>query len=628
MLKEAVLFALPFVTAGFFSWLQRSEEVDLALNTAAQTLQHYETKQFGECWTAAVQNVKNGCGRGATEQERGKLAVGMANCHFRLSGLPTYSCSPQMTVEECTKGMATSDIAFNTYSLYSTHIDTMCFYIENVMFKQNTDERIERLMTAAKDTVDAMQSMNMHSKSIKTNIDDVLAKQVATRTEQERLSRQLQEFRDADEQHHLKIVRDLHTIDEVAKSTSSSVASVTEHQRLLLNEQKQFKEETLAVTSAIQTEASDAKRNIVETLAIASDLAKRQTSVSAQLNDISSKHDTLHGRMQLALDRHQEAVEQQQVLISMQVAYRQETEAQFSALKDRSDVLQQDMDKNLQLQGTLLQRQKEAVSVLQGLEQQQEQAFAAATQRLQALSDMTGVIEKNTREQEFRLRSAYDHIARGLQRLESIHDVVASSFFGVQTVAFYFTDVVLFHLLTQPRATAHVRPFLYLMLAACLVAERYLVPQLLSYNAAAACSWWLRTILVVAQAALCLRSLRHYQPPEQLMGRLLRALECCTEQMGTAKACPAQGTRQRAGQYIMLTRYNSDSDEDFDPMDIGGDADAHASGDDCEAFVREPHMLRSRPYPLLINAQILDAREESESESECESEYCSDSWAQ
>ena len=31
-------------------------------------------------------------------------AVGMANCHFQLSGLPTYHCTPHMTVEECTRG--------------------------------------------------------------------------------------------------------------------------------------------------------------------------------------------------------------------------------------------------------------------------------------------------------------------------------------------------------------------------------------------------------------------------------------------------------------------------------------------------------------------------------------------
>jgi erythromycin esterase-like protein len=81
--------------------------------------------QWSTCWKDAVSALEQGCkDLSSNDEKRSKLAVALANCHLSKSGLQTYTCTKDMTVQECTKNMLASTIAFNTYTEFTTHVGT------------------------------------------------------------------------------------------------------------------------------------------------------------------------------------------------------------------------------------------------------------------------------------------------------------------------------------------------------------------------------------------------------------------------------------------------------------------------------------------------------------------------
>jgi hypothetical protein len=59
-----------------------------------------------QCWREAVAALDGGC-KGLDDERQSRLAVSFANCHFSKSGLRTYTCSADASIESCTAAMAT-----------------------------------------------------------------------------------------------------------------------------------------------------------------------------------------------------------------------------------------------------------------------------------------------------------------------------------------------------------------------------------------------------------------------------------------------------------------------------------------------------------------------------------------
>lgn len=70
------------------------------------------------CRGSAVALLEKGC-KDMGEDDQRRLAVFLANCQLGASGLPTYKCTHDMSVKQCTKGM--SDQAWNSYTSMLTH---------------------------------------------------------------------------------------------------------------------------------------------------------------------------------------------------------------------------------------------------------------------------------------------------------------------------------------------------------------------------------------------------------------------------------------------------------------------------------------------------------------------------
>ena len=98
------------------------------------------------CWEAALSKLETGC-RALDDETQSRLAIAFTNCHLAKSGLPTYACTDEMTVEACTAPMAasTSGLAFSSYTTFFTHAESICFYLQSQAFQASTEAAVDAL---------------------------------------------------------------------------------------------------------------------------------------------------------------------------------------------------------------------------------------------------------------------------------------------------------------------------------------------------------------------------------------------------------------------------------------------------------------------------------------------------
>lgn len=116
------------------------------------------------CWAQAVENLKAGC-RSMDDTERSRLAVQFTNCHLQKSGLWTYPCTDAMDVAACTAPMveSPSGLAYSTYTLFYSHAESMCFYLQSAAFQEATELAVQRLHLGAHQA--AQHLMHLRSKA-------------------------------------------------------------------------------------------------------------------------------------------------------------------------------------------------------------------------------------------------------------------------------------------------------------------------------------------------------------------------------------------------------------------------------------------------------------------------------
>lgn len=112
------------------------------------------------CSARAVDRLRGGC-REMDDQSQSRLAVDFTNCHLAKSGLTTYECTSEMSLADCTKPMVDSAaaLAFNAYTHFYTHAESMCFYLQSREFQRSTETLVDQLHASAQGTASQLDSL-------------------------------------------------------------------------------------------------------------------------------------------------------------------------------------------------------------------------------------------------------------------------------------------------------------------------------------------------------------------------------------------------------------------------------------------------------------------------------------
>eukprot|EP00192_Tetraselmis_astigmatica_P007671 CAMPEP_0117676580 /NCGR_PEP_ID=MMETSP0804-20121206/16251_1 /TAXON_ID=1074897 /ORGANISM="Tetraselmis astigmatica, Strain CCMP880" /LENGTH=781 /DNA_ID=CAMNT_0005485733 /DNA_START=299 /DNA_END=2644 /DNA_ORIENTATION=- len=152
-------------------------------------------RMFGtDCWSRALHVVEHSC-RGLSSEQQARLAVSLFNCHMRQSGMPTVTCTANMSIRDCTRGMG--EAGFIVYSNFVQHVDSMCLFILNQEFDRHTEHLINTLHSATDNAASSLKAVSAELSHQSAALQDVGDSLQAVATSQESLHNSINEAADS-----------------------------------------------------------------------------------------------------------------------------------------------------------------------------------------------------------------------------------------------------------------------------------------------------------------------------------------------------------------------------------------------------------------------------------------------
>ncbi|XP_064459525.1 protein brambleberry-like [Ornithodoros turicata] len=134
-------------------------------------------------------SLKGSCSS-MTEEEMGKLSVRLLNCQSAVEGRPTFPCTDEMTLRDCTRNM--DQHTWNSYHLVSNRARAVCFSTRQQQFYAKTEMTVNKLVWSSEQQVRAMSELERSQQKVSSltseTLDAVASGHVKLLLEQERLT--------------------------------------------------------------------------------------------------------------------------------------------------------------------------------------------------------------------------------------------------------------------------------------------------------------------------------------------------------------------------------------------------------------------------------------------------------
>ena len=128
-----------------------------------------EAPKYGTCWTNAIQSLHVGCSR-LNDESQARMGLSFANCFLEKVGSKTYPCTINRDIKSCVQSM--DDRAFNTYTHFYTHTQSICFFLANQVWQESTSQVVHKLSdTSAKVSERLVHLQDLQEQSIETQFD-------------------------------------------------------------------------------------------------------------------------------------------------------------------------------------------------------------------------------------------------------------------------------------------------------------------------------------------------------------------------------------------------------------------------------------------------------------------------
>ena len=143
-----------------------SSEDQAFMQYVAGFSQRFESeKDLNECFTRAYTAMGRGGCRSLEEGGKRRLAIYFANCHLEITGRETYPCPPEQELRECTRIMDAT--AYTEFSAYTRHVDVLCYTIESKVWREETAQVVQRLLSGANDTAQVLSKVIYASEELR-----------------------------------------------------------------------------------------------------------------------------------------------------------------------------------------------------------------------------------------------------------------------------------------------------------------------------------------------------------------------------------------------------------------------------------------------------------------------------
>eukprot|EP01116_Phalansterium_solitarium_P000104 TRINITY_DN10065_c0_g1_i2.p1 TRINITY_DN10065_c0_g1~~TRINITY_DN10065_c0_g1_i2.p1 ORF type:complete len:548 (+),score=177.83 TRINITY_DN10065_c0_g1_i2:81-1724(+) len=418
LLYSASAFSFPWFQSESLVQEKRVESGRSAL--AALTLRAESNK----CFHGAVEQLSSGC-RELSEDDRRRLSVKLASCHVEKSGLPTFECTPDMSVEECTRPMTSVDIAFNAYSMFFLQVDSICYALQAERFQARTESLVSELVQNSVSAVESLGTLQTQSVDVADAMNRSLAAHDRLQYQQDELELAISNLTSGQSM-AIKLAQDqfasLHNVSgSIHAATQLTLATQVElgaSQRQMLDAQRQLHEQ---------------QQDVLSDLGL---LKQKQAELNELADRVMAK--------QTALLRNQEQLSDQQADVQ-------------SSLRS--------------FEGRMTQ----ANTNLAALFDTQSRALLQTTSSVEQLTNFSANAFNSIAQHYDYIVSVHGQVLESVSAVENFQAALLGEFFDVKTVFFYLGAMALAYLMTTAERTKAARLPLLMALVAMLLVERLLL---------------------------------------------------------------------------------------------------------------------------------------------------------
>ncbi|XP_026996723.2 protein brambleberry isoform X2 [Tachysurus fulvidraco] len=108
------------------------------------------------CHFRVVSQLKATCNN-LSEEQLAKLGVALFNCQSEVEGRPTFLCTEEMSIKECTADMDSD--TWNAYHIVSNRARSVCYATRQQQFRRQTELTVNALISTATNQLDTMKDL-------------------------------------------------------------------------------------------------------------------------------------------------------------------------------------------------------------------------------------------------------------------------------------------------------------------------------------------------------------------------------------------------------------------------------------------------------------------------------------
>lgn len=150
--KDGTVAVVPFeMKTADDEFLQEGKKYGLQLST------------LDVCHHKVLLGLTSSCSQ-LNEEDLGKLSVRLLNCQSAVEGRPTFPCTDEMSLRQCTQGM--DQHTWNTYHLISNRARAVCYSTRQQQFYAKTEMTVNKLVWTTDQQVKAMSQLEQEQQKV------------------------------------------------------------------------------------------------------------------------------------------------------------------------------------------------------------------------------------------------------------------------------------------------------------------------------------------------------------------------------------------------------------------------------------------------------------------------------
>lgn len=409
------------------------------------------------------------------DQSKRRIAIALTNCHLSQAALPPYPCDDDADVLGCVRSLARDNTAFSSYTLFLTHVDTICVFLQRQHAEQSIVNLIDGLFTSVTLTANQLQSFEHDTAKMSKSMERTIA------THQSSIYRMIESLAANETDRFVELISHTESIKQsqsnllkqLHNATSTMLDSMRESHQMALHLSKQQsvmhnnQHSMIELQEQHQTSLTDTQKQIEslnqhhrqsinQAIESIDDMLNHQRTFAQSQEKSHTMVRSLHGDVKKGFT---DATKSLKVLHDGQIEALEQARASLNQmLSAQSNLASQ--------QSSLSQSIRDTNDEISQMSQHQRETFEDASKRLRALSEEAQAAQS-------KVQSSLTSVITSIDRVLKMDISLLGELRYLHAIIFYSCVIIVSWCMTATQRTMSARFWVFCLLALVIMVERF-----------------------------------------------------------------------------------------------------------------------------------------------------------